>query len=46
MEAARKAGKAKPEVLPLQVDVGEYASVKAGADKVEEAFGRLDVGLT
>ncbi|KAM0722019.1 hypothetical protein Q7P37_002945 [Cladosporium fusiforme] len=42
-EAAQKAGRAEPTILPLRVDVAEKDSVSAAAQKIEEQFGSLDI---
>ena len=43
VEAARAAGKPKPKVLSVTLDVCDRASVAKAAADVEAAFGRLDV---
>ncbi|MEO8798981.1 MAG: SDR family oxidoreductase [Polyangiaceae bacterium] len=42
-DAAREAGRPAPEILELTLDVGDEASVTAGAERTYAAFGRLDV---
>lgn len=41
--AAEKAGRAKPQILALKLDVAEEKSVQQAATQVKEAFGRLDI---
>lgn len=42
-QAAQKAGRKEPNVLPLQVDVTDKNSVAAAATKIEEQLGCLDI---
>lgn len=42
-DAAKKAGRHEPQILPLKVSVSEPESVKAAAREVKEQFGRLDI---
>jgi NAD(P)-dependent dehydrogenase (short-subunit alcohol dehydrogenase family) len=41
--AAKKSGKAPPQVLGVTVDVSDEKSVAAAAEQIETTFGRLDI---
>ena len=43
LEAAKQAGKKAPRVLSVKLDITDPQSVDGAAQKIEKAFGRLDV---
>jgi len=43
LSAAKSAGKSAPKVLKLQMDVLNYDSIEAAANKTSKEFGKLDI---